>query len=338
VATYHRAIFSATKTFYDTFNKTGDPMKRALLFAFLLSACDASVSAVAAVGISGTGPHQGIVQEKQGVKVELVPMQDGTVRAYLTDASGQPQKATGEIKMTIAADSFSPTEVVMAPAENGSYLVAKLPGPAPKTPAEVSLAFPAGVNFQYQGVPFAGATIAPEIAVAAPTVAVGVPASFVAPHGGTVTRVGDNLVEVVIMPKGEVQTYAYTIDAQPIPVSEVSVPEIEIQYQKKPYKVKMKPHESDAYLVGYIDAKVEIPAHAEVIVACPKPVKIKGVIYEPTVVVFTPFIVATPVIVVSPLIITPIVPGIFIEVGHSHHSGHYNYGSKHGGKHGGKHH
>src|SRR5689334_5501796 len=130
-------------------------MKRALLFAFLLASCDAnsSVSAVAAVGLSGTGPHQGIVQEKQGVKVELVPMQDGTVRAYLADANGNPQKATGEVKMTIAADSFSPTEVKMAPAEDGSYLVAKLPGPAPIAPANVSLAFPGG-NFQYQGVPF----------------------------------------------------------------------------------------------------------------------------------------------------------------------------------------
>ena len=314
-------------------------MKRAFLFAFLLSACDAStsVSAVAAVGISGNGPHQGIVQEKQGAKVELVPMQDGTVRAYLMDASGQPQKATGEVKMNISADAFSPTEVIMAPAEDGAYLVGKLPGPAPTGPANVSLAFPAGVNFQYQAVPFA-VTVAPSVTVATPAIA-GVPASFVAPHKGSVTRVGDNLVEVVIMPKGEVQTYAYTLDAQPIPVAEISVPEIEIQYQKKPYKVKMKAHASQPYFVGYIDAKVEIPAHAEVVVACSKPVKIKGVIYQPDVIFFTPLIIATPVIVISPLIITPVVPGVFIEVGfgHSHKGSYKGYGSKHGGKHGGKH-
>jgi hypothetical protein len=318
-------------------------MKRAFLFAFLLSACDASdsISAVAAVGISGNGPHQGIVQEKQGSKVELVPMPDGTVRAYLADTSGQPQKATGEVKMTISADAFSPTEVIMSPAEEGAYLVGTLPGPAPTAPANVSLAFPAGVNFQYQAVPFA-IVAAPSVSVATPTI-VGVPASFVAPHKGSVTRVGDSLVEVVIMPKGEVQTYAYTLDAQPISVAEISIPEIEIQYQKKPYKVKMKAHASQPYLVGYIDAKISIPAHAEVIVVCSKPVKIKGIFYEPSVIVFAPLIIVTPIVVISPIVITPFIPGGFIEVGYGHnhkgsHKGsHKGYGSKHGGKHGGKH-
>ena len=308
-------------------------MKRSLYFAIFAAACNSAEpsSVVTAVGIEiGSGPHKGIVQEQQGVKVEVVPMPDGTVRAYLADSSGTPQKATGEVKMSISADAFSPTEVAMVPAEDGAYLVGSLPGPAPTAPANVSLAFPAGVNFQYQAVPFA-AVVAPSVTVATPVVA-GIPASFVAPHQGTVTRVGDHLVEVVIMPKGEVQTYAYTLDAQPIPVAEISVPEIEIQYKKKPYKVKLKAHASEPYLVGYIDAKVEIPVNAEVIIACPKPVKIKGIIYEPSVIVFTPLIIATPIIVVSPVVVTPFFPGVYIEVGHGH-----SHRSKHGGKHGGKH-
>jgi hypothetical protein len=308
-------------------------MKRAFFFALLLAACSSESTPIAAIGLGNIGPNKGIVQEKQGAKVELVPMQDGTVRAYLSDANWQPQKATGEVKMTIAADSYAPTDVVMAPAEGGAYLVGTLPGAAPQAPANVTLAFPAGVNFAYNNVPFT-ASVAPSVQVAAPTVVAGVPAGFVAPHGGTVTRVGDNLVEVVIMPKGEVQTYAYTLDAQPIAIAEISIPEIQITHNNKPYKVKLKPHASDPYLVGYIDAKVEIPAHAEVIVACPKPVKIKGVIYEPSVIVFTPLVIATPVIVVTPAAI--ITPGVFIEVGighsHSHKGkgkGHYKHGHKH---------
>lgn len=310
-------------------------MKRALLLALFLAACDAT-NAAAVVGVEvGAGPHKGIVQEQQGVKVELVPMSDGTVRAYLTDAAGSPQRATGEVKMTVSAPSFSPTAVTMAPAEGGAYLVGKLPGPPPAGPANVEIAFPAGVTFAYNSVPFAPGTVA-VAPVAAPPVAVattGIPAGFVAPHQGTVTRVGDNLVEVVILPKGEVQTYVYTLTGQPVPVSEVSIPEIEIEYKKKPYKVKMEPSKTEPYLVGTIGAKVEIPANAEVVVSCPKPVTIYGVVYEPSVIVFTPYVLAVPVVVVSPaVIVTPVVPVIEIGIGVGH--GHY---SKHGGKHGGKH-
>lgn len=290
-------------------------MKRALLFALFLAACDAAstASVTAAVGIEvGSGPHKGIIQEQQGTKVELVPMTDGTVRAYITDAAGTPQRATSEVKMTVSAPSFSPTDVTMAPAEGGAYLVGRLPGPPPSSPATVAVAFPAGVTFNYEAVPFApGIAVAPVVPVVTVTTppTEGVPPSFAPPHQGTVTRVGDNLVEVVIMPKGEVHAYAYTLDAQPIPVAEVSIPEIEIQYQKKPYKVVMAPASAEPYLVGHIDAKVEIPAQAEIVVACPKPVKIKSVVYEPTAVVFAPYVVAAPIVVVAPaVIVTPPAP------------------------------
>jgi hypothetical protein len=292
-------------------------MKRSFYFAIFAAACSSvePSSVVTAVGIKiGDGPHQGIVQEQAGVKVEVVPMPDGTVRAYLADTSGQPQKATGEVKMTISADAFSPTEVVMSPAEDGAYLVGKLPGPAPTTPANLAIVFPAGLTYEYSAVAFS-----PSVVVAAPVVDVtvaGVPVGFKAPNGGTITRVGDNIVEVVIQPKGEVHAYAYTLDAQPIPIAEIQIPEVEIQYEQKPYKVKLKQHVSEPYFVGVIDAKVSIPAQAEVVIVAPQPIQLRGVVYQPTAVVFAPIIVAAPIVVVSaPVLVVPPPPVVVPPVG-----------------------
>jgi hypothetical protein len=287
-------------------------MRKLIFGVMFVAACESAETKnlVAAVGIEiGTGPHKGIIQEQQGAKVELVPMSDGTVRAYLMDANNQPQNATASVKMTVSADAYAPTEVMMTPAEGGAYLVGTLPGPAPVKPASVAIAFPSA-TFQYSAVAFS-----PSVVAVAPSVDVtveGVPVGFVAPNGGSVTRVGDNLVEVVIMPKGEVHAYAYTLEAQPIPIAEVDIPEIEIQHLNKPYKVKLKAHPSDPYFVGVIDAKVEIPAKAQVVIAAPQPIRIRGVVYEPARVVFAPLIVAAPIVVVTPGVIIAPTPGVIV--------------------------
>jgi hypothetical protein len=173
------------------------------------------------------------------------------------------------------------------------------------------------VSLSYPGVPLVATAVGQPVAVAAAAPAIvpaaGVPSGFAPPHRGTVTRVGDNLVEVVIAPKGEVQAYAYTLDGAPIPIAEVQIPVIEISYQGKPYKVKLKAAPGGAHLVGKIDAKVSIPAQAEIAVVCPEPITIYGVIYEPAIIIFPALVVIEPILIV-PLVVVPVV-----EIhGHSH--------------------
>jgi hypothetical protein len=320
----------------------------ALSLLVLASACEKgpeSAQVVTAVGIqAGNGPHQGVVKEARGTRVELVPMKDGSLRAYLSDDKGVPIRADGQITATVAAPSFAPAEVILVPAEDGAYFAGRLPGQPPTAPAEISLAFPQGVSLTYPEVPLVA-----EVVIAPPVVAVaGVPGDFAPPHKGTVTRVGDSLVEVVIAPKGEVQAYAYTAAGVPIPVAEVGIPELEITYQQKPYKVKMKPATGGAYLMGTIDAEVRIPAQAEIAVACPQPVTIHGVVYEPAVVVFPAYVAYEPIVivpaavVVTPAVVAPAVVitpphieigiGVGVTVGHSHShkgKGHYKHKHKH---------
>jgi hypothetical protein len=324
--------------------------------AFGLAACEQTPPGAisAAVGLKvGAGPHQGVIQESRGTRVEVVPMGDGTIRAYLFDDTSAPVKAQGEVKATITAPSYEPAEVVFAPAAEGAYYVGKLPGPAPKAPADMTLFFPQGVELEYRGVPLvaeaqifapgvsAGAVVVAP-APAAPAVAV-VPADFVPPHKGTVSRVGDNLVEVVIAPKGDVQAYVYELDGAPVPIAEVEIPVIEIAYAGKPYKVKLAPAPGQVYLTGHIDAKVSIPAKAKVDVVVVEPVRIHGVVYTPDVVIFTPLVVYEPVVIV-PVVAAPVVvvpapaaiievrpPSISIGVGVSI-GGKVKYSGKHKGK------
>lgn len=270
-------------------------MKRALLLALWLMGCEVSVP-LDAVGV---GANQGYIQEGHGSKVELVPMSDGTVKVYTSNAKGEPQRATGEAKMTISAPSFAPMEVALVPAEGGAYLVGTLPN-VPQQPATVVVAFPSGVAFTYNQIPLLAGAVAPAVNV----VAAGVPADFKPPHGGTVTKVGEQLVEVVISPKGEVQTYVYTTAGVLVPASEVKIPSIQITHNGKPYKVKLKPSK-EGYFAGTIPAKTTIPAQAEVTIAFVEPIFIYGVVYEPSVIIFPVYIVVAPIVVVSPVIVVP---------------------------------
>jgi hypothetical protein len=266
-------------------------MKRILfLLLFVASACDA-VLPTAAVGL---GPNKGYVQSHAGSQVELVPMSDGTVRVYVSSEKGDPQKATGEVTMTISADAFSPTEVVLVPSEDGAYLVGTLPN-VPQKSAEVSLLFPSGAKLKYSGVSLLNSG-------AAPVVVAGVPAGFKAPHSGTVTRVGDSLVEVAISPKGEVQVYTYTLDGALIPASKVKMSSVEVKHEGKPYKVGLKPNKGD-YLTGKISGKVNIPAQAEVSIAFIEPIYIFDVMYEPAVIIFPVYIVVAPIVIVPVVLI-----------------------------------
>jgi hypothetical protein len=269
-------------------------MKRILLSILLLAMACSWELPVAAVGL---GPNQGIVQEKHGSKVELVPMSDGTVRVYLSSAKGDPQKAAGEVKMSITAPSFSPTEIILVPSEDGAYLIGTLPN-VPQKPATVDLVFPSGTSFSYPEVSLLGGKLSP-VAVVAPA---GGLAGFVAPHSGTVTKVGDNFVEVVISPKGEVQTYVYALDGVLVPASQVKIPSVQVTHQNKPYKVGLKPHK-DGYLVGKIDAKVTIPAQAEVVIAFVEPVYLFDVVYQPSVIIFPVYVIVTPIVIVPVVVI-----------------------------------
>jgi hypothetical protein len=268
-------------------------MRRALLLALWLAGCDGALPLTAV----GTGPNRGYVQELHGSEVELVPMSDGTVRVYTSAANGTPQKATGEIKMSITAPSFSPTEVLLAPAEDGAYLVGTLPN-APQQPADVVLVFPSGATFTYKQIPLISG-VAPVVSVVAP----GVPGSFKPPHGGTVTRVGDSLVEVVLAAKGEVQTYVYTLDGVLVPVNEVKIPSVQVTHEGKPYKAKLKPSK-DGYLTGKLDAKITIPAQAEVLIAFVEPIYLYGIVYQPQVIFFPVYVIVAPIVIV-PVVVVP---------------------------------
>lgn len=295
-------------------------MKRIIAaVSLLIAACQETPStavAAASVGLAiGSGTHAGVIQEARGTRVEVVPFSDGSIRAYITDASGQPIQATATVTANITAPDFSPTEVALVPAENGAFLVGKLSGPAPKTPAQIDLVFPEGVKLSYASVPLVAEAIvtAPALAVVtpeAPAVTI-VPADFVPPHKGTVTRVGDNIVEVVIAPKGEVQAYVYELDGDPIPPAEVTIPAVDIVYESKPYNVKLAPAKGDVYFVGRVDAKLTIPAQAKIEIDCPQPVIIRGVTYQPDIIVF-----AAPYIVYEPVVFTPIVvtgPNVVVD-------------------------
>lgn len=292
-----------------------------LLLALLLVGCQGGgENLVAAVSIkAGTGPHDGAIQEARGTKVELVPMSDGTLRAYVTDQAGVPLMAQGEVKATISAPSFAPQEIILRPEGDGAYFVGTLPASLPEEPADVNLFFPgAEVNLTYQDIPLSSKAAARPGPVQ--VVSSGVPPDFTPPHKGVVSRVGDNLVEVVIAPKGEVRTYVYDLTGAPVPLVEVKIPSVQVTYEGKPYTVKLKPNPKQGYLSGRVNTKVTIPKDATVEIAFVEPIIIHEVSYAPDVIVFPVYVVYEPIIIV------PVVkPLIEIEIGHSHHHSHHKH-------------
>lgn len=248
---------------------------------------------VNAVGIkSGKGPHQGMIQEINGAQVELLPLEGGNVRVYLSDANGTPHRATGNIPMTVSSEAFSPTEVTLTPAEDGAYLVGRLPR-IPEAPVELKLGFPSGVVFVFPSVPFAPLTttvsVAPPISVATP--------------GRAVAKLGDHSAEVTISPKGEVRVQVFDSGAKALPTSNLSIPVVELEHQKTRYQVKLKPHPTEPYLVGMLNAKLSIPERTELLVWCPKSILIEGVVFEPSVIVFSTYIVNVSILVTPTVII-----------------------------------
>ena len=243
----------------------------------------------------GLGPHQGMIQEKDGSRVELVAGPDKSVRVYLFDTRGNQQRASGEVKMKLIADAFAPKETKLKPSEDGSFLVGRLP--EGKGVAEVTLEFPSGASFVFPGVMLGE----PVTLAVAPAVEVVTPP---AETPGGVALVGEHKVAAEVLAKGEVRVRVYQEDATLLPASEFSLPEITLEHEKKKHTVKLTQREG--YWVGYLSAPVEISAGAQVVILCQAPLVIRGVSYEPARVVFTRYALKTSVRI-TPTIITPTV-------------------------------
>ena len=256
---------------------------------------------------SGFGPHQGLLQEKNGARVELVIGPTREVQVYLSDAKGVQHRASGEVKLLISSAAFAAQELVLTPVEDGAFLVGQLPGYSPA--AQLKLVFPSGDEFVFSGV-----ALGEPGSLAAPPVEVVVP--------GGVAALEKTRLEAEVLAKGEVRVRAYGEGAALLPSSDFSVPELVLEHEKKKYPVKLKPKED--YWVGYVTTPTELSAGAQVVIVCSAPLVIRGVEYEPSRVVFTPYALKISVKVVASII----VPTVIIKYGHPN-----GKGSKHSHKH-----
>jgi hypothetical protein len=256
---------------------------------------------------SGLGPHQGLLQEKNGARVELVLGPTREVQVYLFDAKGVQNRASGEVKMFVSSNDFAANESRLLPVEDGAFLLGKLP--EAKGAAEVKLVFPSGAEFVFSGV----ALGEPDSLVVAPPVEV----------PGGVAVLEKARLEAEILAKGEVRVRAYGEGAAPLPSSDFSVPELVVEHEKKKYPVKLKP--KDGYWVGYVTTPTELKVGAQVVIVCSAPLVIRGVEYEPSRVVFTTYSLKVSIKLVAPVI----VPTVIIKYDHPHNG----KGSKRSHKH-----
>jgi hypothetical protein len=236
-----------------------------------------------AVGVQ-LGPHQGFVQEKNGVRVELVVKPSGEVQVYLFDSLGTPQLATKPVQMMVSAPGFAQATSTLQPSPDQLFLVGKLP--AVQGEVDLSVPFPSGDTFVF-----------PKIQ--------GPPQSTpvqVTTKGGS-AQLGNSKIEAEILPKGEVRVKAFGEDGAPLPADSFSVPELTVEHKGKPYPVKLSKKPSSTYWSGTISNQVQIDAGAEVKILCNAPVVIQEITYQPTVIVFAPYVVVVPVKVVPVIII-----------------------------------
>jgi hypothetical protein len=256
---------------------------------------------------SGLGPHQGLLQEKNGARVELVIGPTREVQVYLFDAKGVQNRASGEVTMLVSSNDFAANESRLLPVEDGAFLLGKLP--EAKGAAEVKLVFPSGAEFVFSGVALGESG---SLVVAPP---VEVP--------GGVAVLENARLEAEILARGEVRVRAYGKGAAPLPSSDFSVPELVVEHEKKKYPVKLKP--KDGYWVGYVTTPTELKVGAQVVIVCIAPLVIRGVEYEPSRVVFTTYSLKVSIKLVAPVI----APTVIIKYDHPHNG----KGSKRSHKH-----
>jgi anti-sigma factor RsiW len=252
------------------------------------------------------GPHQGVIQERGNIRVELLVTPAGDVQVYLSDTKGTPQLATKPISMIVTAPSIAPTTSTLQPSPDQLFLVGKLPPVSGE--AEVALQFPSGDKFTF-----------PKIQGPATTQ---VASAETKPKGGT-AKIGDAQLEAEILPKGEVRVKAYKSDGSLLPSDSFSVPEITVEHQGKPYPVKLAKKPSATYWTGNLAGNVQIDAGAEVKIVSAAPIIIQEITYQPAMIVFTPYVVVVSI---------KVVPVIIIKKSHKHSHKH-GKGHKHSGSH-----
>jgi hypothetical protein len=75
----------------------------------------------------------------------------------------------------------------------------------------------------------------------------------IGPHGGTLTRADDYLLELVVREEGQVQVYAYDAEGMPVAIDEVDLDQLTLATEQGQVDVRLRREAGYPYLLGYYD-------------------------------------------------------------------------------------
>ncbi len=186
----------------------------------------------------GQPQHGGVVQASGNYFVELVPEPEGKLSAYVRDGTGgAPPPAQVELGAEVRPANGPPASVALVHDPDDDRYEGTLSGvPAGTHPVEVTLGI--GPSESKAEFPAVALSVAPGIAAAA--------------HGGVVTIAGEQRLEVVAAPAGEVHVYVTEPSGAAVPIDDVELPSVTMHLPAGPRVVPLRKH--GAYFVGTLGA------------------------------------------------------------------------------------